>query len=88
MARSSKTIACRLRSSLRSLLGDKYLRQRLDECREGGVAGIPPRELVKLLRDAAVHAAGLLDEVMPPRAAIFNRRQQTNSRPKPSTSAA
>ena len=35
------------------LLGGKNLRQRLNECREGGVAGIPPRELLELLRDAA-----------------------------------
>ena len=35
------------------LLGGKNLRQRLDECRKRGIAGIPPRELLELLRDAA-----------------------------------
>lgn len=35
------------------LLGGKNLRQRLEECRKGGIAGIPPRELLDYLRDAA-----------------------------------
>ena len=35
------------------LLGGKNMRQRLDECRKKGIAGIPPRELLELLRDAA-----------------------------------
>ncbi|MBC7818389.1 MAG: serine/threonine protein kinase, partial [Planctomycetaceae bacterium] len=35
------------------LLGGKNLRQRLEECRKGGVAGISPRELLDYLRDAA-----------------------------------
>ncbi len=35
------------------LLGGKNLRERLVECRKGGIAGIPPRELLELMRDAA-----------------------------------
>lgn len=35
------------------LLGGKNLRQRLEECRKRGFAGISPRELLELLRDAA-----------------------------------
>lgn len=35
------------------LLGGRNLRQRLEECWKGGIAGIPPRELLDYLRDAA-----------------------------------
>ncbi|MFM9961607.1 MAG: protein kinase domain-containing protein [Planctomycetaceae bacterium] len=35
------------------MLGDKNLRQRLDACRQNGLAGIPPRELLDNMRDAA-----------------------------------
>ena len=35
------------------LLGGKNLRQRLEECQDQGIAGIPPRELLELLHDAA-----------------------------------
>ena len=35
------------------LLGGKNLRQRLQECRAVGLAGIPPRELLEMMRDVA-----------------------------------
>jgi serine/threonine protein kinase/tetratricopeptide (TPR) repeat protein len=35
------------------LLGGKNLRQRLDECQQAGFSGIPARELIEYMRDAA-----------------------------------